>query len=85
MDSVFCTTFVRSRQSMQLVRNTPVCVAAGGESPIWKKYLCVMEHTSTSNKRREGPRKRSTNPICLCSSLSIEYMTETWSYRLFRQ
>ena len=52
MESVFCTTFVRSRQSMQLVRNTPICVAAGGESPIWKKYLCVMgSGASTSSKR----------------------------------
>lgn len=85
MDSVFCITFVRSRQSMQFVRNTPVCVAAGGESPIWKKYLRTPKQARQTKGKGRERRGERTNPICLCSSLSIEYMTETWSYRLFRQ
>lgn len=61
---MFCTTFVRSRQSMQFVRNTPVCVAAGGESPIWKKYLAERKHTGMSIRQKKGgsEKKRRDKP-----------------------
>ena len=39
-----CTTFVRSRQSMQFVRNTPVCISTGCARPICRKYLFDRGH-----------------------------------------
>ena len=51
--SVLCTTFVRSRLSMQFVRNTPSCLRTASLFSV-KKYLRhTTRHDTTAHARHD--------------------------------